>query len=126
VSPPFSYRYTERDTPIARGTDREKRIPAGSTVVTWQSLAAFDEDVVEAPFEFIAGRPRWKYMGFGHARHRCVGEHIGQALLYEMALGLFSLPGLRRAPGAAGRVKTLPIQQGKYPSTFVVEFDKHS
>lgn len=124
VYPPFSYRYAERDTSIAVGTPREKRIPKGATVVTWQSLAAFDGDVFEAPYDFHAGRPRWQYAGFGHARHRCLGEHIGQALIYELALGLFTLPGLRRASSDAGRVRNLSVQQGKYPSTFTAEFGK--
>lgn len=122
VYPPFSYRYAERDTAIAVGTAREKRIPKGATVVTWQSLAAFDRDVFDRPFEFRAGRPRSQYNGFGHGRHRCLGEHIGQALIYEMALGLFALPGIHRAANGAGRVRNTTVQQGHYPYTFTAEF----
>jgi len=124
VYPPFSYRYAEESTVLARGTSREKPIPKGSTVVTWQSLAAFDPEVFADPFEFVAGRPRWQYLGFGHARHRCLGEGIGQIMLKEMAEALLSLPGLRRAPGKAGTVQSLPIRQGKYPSSFGLEFDR--
>jgi cytochrome P450 len=126
VYPPFSYRYAERDLTLAAGTPREKRIPRGATVVTWQSLAAFDPDVFDDPFGFVPGRPRWQYMGFGHARHRCLGEHMGQALLEEMARALFALPRLRRAAGRAGQVQTLPVQQGKYPSSLVLDFDKQT
>jgi cytochrome P450 len=124
VYPPFSYRYAERDTTLARGASREKVIRKGSTVVTWQSLAAFDPHSFDAPFAFAPGRPKWQYMGFGHGRHRCLGEHIGQIVLEEMAQGLFRLPRLRRAAGKAGTVQFLPIQAGRYASSFRLEFDK--
>jgi cytochrome P450 len=122
VYPPFNYRYAERDTTIAKGTPREKRIAQGATVVTWHSLAAFDGDVFERPFDFVPGRPRWQDTGFGHGRHWCFGEQIGQALLFEMALGLFSMPGIHRASGEAGRVQTRTVRQGKYPYTLTTEF----
>lgn len=125
VYPPFNYRYAERDTTIANGTSREKRIAKGTTVVTWHSLAAFDDDVFERPFAFVPGRPHWQYSAFGHGRHFCLGEHIGQALLFEMALGLFTMPGVHRAPGKAGRVRTRSVREGKYPFAFTVEFVKH-
>jgi cytochrome P450 len=124
VYPPFSYRHAEEETLLARGTRREKRIPKDSTVVTWQSLAAFDPDVFADPFAFAPGRPRWQYLGFGHARHRCLGEEIGQILLTEMAAALFGLPGLRRRPGRAGRLRELPIRQGRYPVRLELEHDE--
>lgn len=124
VYPPFSYRYAERDTTLAKGTAREKTVPKGCTVVTWQSLAAFDPDVFDAPFSFVPGRPKWQYLGFGHGRHQCVGEQIGQVVLEEMARGLFALPRLRRAPGTAGTVQFLPIQSGRYAKSFGLVFDK--
>ncbi|HVU03973.1 MAG TPA: hypothetical protein VHE30_19575 [Polyangiaceae bacterium] len=126
VYPPFSYRYAESETTLAEGTPRQKRIPKGCTVVTWQSLAAFDPDVFDAPYDFRPGRPRWTVNGFGHARHHCVGEAVGQVMLEEMARGLFSLPGVRRAPGDAGVVKYKSIPEGKYATSFGVEFDAES
>lgn len=124
VYPPFSYRYAERDTTLATGASREKAIPKGTKVVAWHSLAAFDRDTFDDPFSFVPGRPRWQYMCFGHGRHRCLGEHIGQILLEEMAQGLFSLPRLRRAAGKAGTLQFLPIPAGGFASSFRLEFDK--
>jgi cytochrome P450 len=125
VYPPFNYRYAERDTTIASGTSRAKRIAKGSTVVVWHALTAFDDDVFERPFDFRPGRPQWQYSGFGHGRHWCLGEHVGQALLFEMALGLFAMPGFHRAPGKAGRVQTRAIREGRFPLAFTAEFVKH-
>jgi hypothetical protein len=123
VYPPFLYRYAERDTTLAAGTNREKAIPKGSTIVNWASVAAFDSDVYERPFDFVPGRPKWQYLNFGYGRHRCLGEHIGQTLLFEMMRGLFALPRLRRAPGKAGQVQTLSISEGRYAKSFGLEFD---
>ncbi len=124
VFPSVLYRYAENDAVIARGTDREKHVKKGTTVVIWPTLAAFDPDVFERPFDFVPGRPKWQYMGFGHGRHRCLGEHIGQALLEEMCRSLFTLPNLRRAPGKAGKVRNLPVEQASFPDSFTLEFDR--
>lgn len=126
VFPSVLYRRAERDAVLAEGTAREKRIPKGSTVVVWPSLAAFDAEVFERPFDFVPGRPGSLYMGFGYGRHRCLGEHIGQVLVHEMSRALFSLPGLRRAPGKAGTLQHRPLQEANFPVSFRLEFDKIS
>jgi cytochrome P450 len=124
VFPSVLYRYAEHATTLARGTSREKAVPGATTVVVWPSLAAFDSEIFERPFDFVPGRPKWQYMGFGQGRHRCLGEHIGQVLIEEMARSLLALPHLRRAPGEAGTVQTRPIQEASFPRSFVLEFDK--
>lgn len=126
VFPGVLYRHAERDSVIAGGTSRGKAIPRGSTVVVWPSLAAFDADVFDRPFAFQPGRPRSQYMGFGHGRHRCLGEHIGQVLVHEMTQALFSLPGLRRAPGKEGKIQHRGLHEANFPKSFVLEFDKAS
>ena len=126
VYPPFLYRYAERDTTLAAGTNREKAIPKGSTVINWASIAAFDEEIYERPFDFLPGRPKWQYLGFGYGRHRCLGEHIGQTVLHEMTKGLLALPGLRRAPGKAGELTFLDVKDGKYATSLGLVFDRSS
>jgi cytochrome P450 len=123
--PGVLHRYAERTTTIAAGTSREKRIAEGTTVVVWPWLAGFDSVPFERPFTFKPGRPKSQYMSFGHGRHRCLGEHIGQTLVREMSRSLFALPGLRRAHGKAGAIQSLPIEQASFPSSFRLEFDTH-
>jgi len=126
VFPSVLYRHAERDAVIAAGTPRETRIPEGCTVVVWPSLGAFDAEVFDNPFAFQPGRPRQKYLSFGYGRHRCLGEHIGQALVHQMMQGLFALPGLRRAEGKAGRLVTRELHEANFPDGLVLEFDKPS
>lgn len=116
-------RFAEQTTSIARGTSRACTIPAGTTVVLWPLLAAYDADVFSQPFRFMPGRPRDLYMTVGHARHRCLGEHVGQTLVEEMARALLRLPGLARAPGDAGQVHRQAIEKASFPDRFELTFD---
>lgn len=123
VFPGVLHRYAERDTTIAAGTAREKHVAAGTTVVVWPWLAGFDSVPFEQPFAFKPGRPKSQYMAFGHERHRCLGEFIGQAMVCEMTRALFALDGLRRASGKAGTIQSRPIEQASFPRSFVLEFE---
>jgi cytochrome P450 len=123
VFPSVLFREATRDTVLAPGTSHEKKLAAGSRVVVWPSLAAFDKDVFEDPFEFKPGRPEQKYMTFGYGRHRCLGEHIGQILVHEILLAVFALPGVRRAPGNEGQVTHRGVQEDNFPVSLILEFD---
>lgn len=124
VYPPFSYRFCERAATLAAETDRRKTIPRGTTVVTWQSLAAFDAAAIDEPWTFRPGRPKDHYLIFGHARHHCLGERVGQTVIVETIRQLFTLPGLRRAPGRAGQIEFADISRGRYPRSFSLQFDR--
>jgi cytochrome P450 len=125
VYPPFVHRYAERNTVIAAGTRRETLVPRGATVVAWGALAMFDEEVVSDPWTFRTGRPAEQFLGFGHGRHACIGTHIGQAVLGEVLKGIFAMPRTRRARGESGKVRNLPVEEGRYPVSFELEFDPH-
>jgi cytochrome P450 len=117
------HRYAERRSVLAEGTPRARTVEQGTTVVVWPSLAAFDERVFPSPFTFMRGRPQTHYMGFGHGLHRCLGEHVGQALIEQMARALFALEGLSRARGRAGTVQNGPLSKARFPISFRVRFD---
>jgi cytochrome P450 len=106
--PPALYRYCERETVLAAGTLRAKRIPEGSIVLVSTLSAAFDEEVVRDPEAFRVDRPDHEYLLFGAGQHFCLGASdgrwIAQTLMTEMAKPLFALKGLRRVPGPAGRL----------------------
>ena len=125
VFPGALHRHVERDSVIAAGTRRARSIPAGTTVVVWPSLAAFDEREFGSPFAFLPGRPSSRYMGFGHAVHRCLGEHVGQVMIEQMTKPLFALAGLRRSSGKAGTVQNGPVSAARFPVSFELRFEPH-
>lgn len=102
---PLLVRDCPRDTVLAAGTPRARVARAGERVITAPLSAMFDEERVEAPSRFRAGRPPDDYLLFGHGARSCFGRYIAETALREIVLFVLTLPGLARAPGAEGRVR---------------------
>jgi cytochrome P450 len=115
---PVMVRLTTQDYVLAKGTDRETSIPAGKVVFAANSSAMMDETELDAPLEFREGRPDYQYMLFGWGTHRCFGKYISQVQITEIVRSLLVLPGIRRAPGDAGKL----VYEGFFPKSFTVEF----
>jgi len=115
---PVLVRLTTQDYVLAKGTDRETSIPAGKVVFAANSSAMMDETELDAPLEFREGRPDYQYMLFGWGTHRCFGKYISQVQITEIVRSLLVLPGIRRAPGDAGKL----VYEGFFPKSFTVEF----
>jgi len=107
------------DTVLARGTSREKLIPKGATVLACFASAMMDPRRIDNPTAFIPGRPPSAYIHFGHGLHECFGRHINHATLHRMLKPLLARPGLRRAPGAEGRLS----KNGIFAERLVVVHD---
>ncbi len=116
---PLLLRSCHEDYVLARGTDRELRIPKGTLVIASTIAAMFDPAVMQHPEEFRVDRPPQGYMHFGRGLHTCYGEHINHIVLPEVLGCLLRLRNLRRAPGGEGRMRF----EGPFPDRLVVEFD---
>ncbi len=103
---------------LARGTARERSIPAGATVVVCFASAMMDERRVPHPARFDHTRSEEQYIHFGHGLHHCFGRRLSEASLHLVLKPLLRRPGLRRAPGAAGRLR----KSGIVATRLVVEF----
>ncbi|MFY0527599.1 cytochrome P450 [Archangium gephyra] len=116
---PLLLRTCNEDYVLARGTDREVRIPKGTLVIASTIAAMFDPEVMQHPDEFRVDRPPPGYMHFGRGMHTCYGERINHIVVPEVLGCLLRLRNLRRAPGGEGRMKF----EGPFPDRLVVEFD---
>ena len=58
-------------------------------------------------------------MVFGYGQHWCLGAYIAIAQITQTFKALLLKPGLRRAPGDAGKLRTITV----YPAHLTVEFD---
>jgi cytochrome P450 len=107
--------------PTASG--RLKRIPEKSNVVALMGSVAFDPLLAAQPGAFLTGRPPAHSLVFGTGQHHCIGAKnswpIAPTLMTEMALRLFALPGLRRARGRKGTLRS----SGSWPASFELEYD---
>lgn len=115
---PFLYRTCEESFTLARGTERELTIPAGTLVFAATAAAMRDSLALPAPQEFRPGRPPESYLFFGHSMHVCFGQHVAPVELLEIAAPLLHLDGLRRAPGPQGKLQ----YEGPFPTSLWVEW----
>ncbi|OJT19065.1 hypothetical protein BO221_36760 [Archangium sp. Cb G35] len=116
---PLLMRTCHEDYVLARGTDREMRIPKGTLVIASTLSAMFDPAVMQHPDEYRVDRPPQGYMHFGRGLHTCYGERINHLVLPEVLGCLLRLRNLRRAPGGEGRMRF----EGPFPDRLMVEFD---
>jgi cytochrome P450 len=116
---PLMARRCARDTVVAAGTPRERRVPAGASMLVGTLSAMFDPDGFPDPGRFRIDRDVRTYLHFGWGMHQCFGLGINLVVIPEIVGALLRLPGLRRAPGRAGRVSL----DGPFPERLVLEFD---
>jgi cytochrome P450 len=114
-------RQCAKDYVLARGTERETPIAAGSRVYVSIQSAMFDKTVLASPNEFRVDRPWEHYLHFGRGLHRCFGERFNRVVVPQAIEALLRLPGLRRAPGAEGNLK----YDGPFPKELVVLYGSH-
>jgi cytochrome P450 len=112
-------RRAARDTKIAAGSFRAKRIPKDTQVIAATLSAMFDPLKIDSPESFRTDRPWGDYILFGYGMHGCFGLHINRAVVPAILKPLISKSGLRRAPGGAGQIDTGGTQ---FPQHFVVEW----
>jgi len=108
-----------QDWTIARGTKRQRVIPAGSTVIAAFASAMRDGRRVADPERFDPRRLPHDFIHFGHGLHQCFGIHINNATLHLMLKPLLRRDNLRRAPGAAGKLS----KNGAFAESLTLLFD---
>jgi prostaglandin-endoperoxide synthase 2 len=112
-------RRATQDFTLAPGTDRQATIPAKTLVFAASGSAMMDERKLTDPMEFDLDRPPQHYMHYGWGMHRCLGLHVANAQLTEMAKALLLRKNLRRADGESGKL----TYDGPFPTPFVLQFD---
>ena len=116
---PIIFRRATRDTTIAAGSFRARRIPKDTMVLASNLSAMFDPLKIESPESFRTDRPWGEYMLWGYGLHGCFGAYINRAVLPAILKPLVTRPGLRRAAGEAGQIETDGTQ---FPTHFVLEW----
>jgi cytochrome P450 len=117
---PLVYRRAMRDTVIAGGRLRRRRIAKDTMVLASNLSAMFDPLVVPDATSFRTDRPWEVYMLWGYGMHNCFGAHINRAVLPALLKPLLAQPNLRRAPGARGQIDKAGTP---FPQHFHLLFD---
>jgi cytochrome P450 len=116
---PLMSRFCPKETTLAAGTERERKIPAGSGMLIDVVSATFDPDGFPEPDRFRTDRDIRSYLHFGWGMHQCFGLAINHVQIPAILTELLKLPRLRRAPGREGKVAL----DGPFPETLWLEFD---
>jgi cytochrome P450/glutathione S-transferase len=116
---PAQARFCGRETELAAGTPRARRIAAGTTLFLGTLSAMFDPEKFPEPDEFRADRETDTYLHFGYGMHRCFGYAINGVQIPELVAALLRLPNLRRAGGSGGQL----AYDGPFPQRLILEFD---
>ena len=101
---PVIYRRALRDSVIADGSLRGRRIREGTMVLAANLSAMFDPLEIPHATSFRTDRPWETYMLWGYGMHACFGAHINRAVLPAMLKPLLLQPNLRRAEGSRGQI----------------------
>lgn len=117
---PVIYRRALRDTTLAAGRLRARRIAAGTMVLGSNLSAMFDPLAVPMPTQFRTDRPWQTYMLWGYGLHRCFGAHLNRVTIPGVLKPLLARDRLRRADGPAGRIDQ---RNTPFPVHFRLLFD---
>jgi cytochrome P450/glutathione S-transferase len=115
---PVQARFCKKETEVAAGTSRARKIAAGSSVFVATLSAMFDPEVFVEPGTFRADRDT-EYLHFGYGMHRCFGRAINGVQIPELVATLVRLPNLRRDAGSTGRI----AWDGPFPERLILRFD---
>lgn len=117
---PFVIRLCVEDYIIARGTDRETEVPAGSVTFISARSAMMDGKQMTDPDDFRTDRPPYRYMHFGYGAHTCLGDHVSTVVIPELVKALLVRDGLRPAEGDDGEID---FEDGPFPERYVLCYD---
>ena len=90
----YIFRKAASDCTIAKGTDHETTITAGTIVLAMTQSAMFDERAFDQPERFIPGRNWYRYFHFGFGSHECLGRYVGMVMIPEMVRQIVQRQGL--------------------------------
>ncbi|UAA37354.1 cytochrome P450 [Paraneptunicella aestuarii] len=91
---PYMFRQASIDTSIAKGTEYETKVKAGTNVLLLTQSAMFDEYAYENPTEFNPNRNWYHHFNFGFGSHECMGKYVGMVMIPEMVRHIVQLPEL--------------------------------
>ena len=101
----FIFRRAARDTKIAAGHFRARKIPKDTMVLAANLSAMFDPLKIEAPESFRTDRPWGEYILWGYGMHGCFGAYINRAVLPAILKPLFRSRACAAPPARPAKSK---------------------
>ncbi len=115
---PDIFRQAATDYTIAKGTDHETMIKAGTIVRLLIHSAMFDPHAYEDPDEFIPGRNFYHNFALGFGSHQCMGKYVGMEMIPEMVRQVVLLDDLKSDGKISYRNRLFPDRDGPFPEAY--------
>ena len=119
---PDIFRQAACDYRIAKGTDYETEIKAGSIVRLLIHSAMFDPYAYEDPDRFNPDRIIDHNFVFGFGSHQCLGKYIGMEMIPEMVRQVVLCGDLRSDAKISYRNALFPDRDGPFPEKYPVSW----
>lgn len=116
---PGQWRYAMKDTVIAEGTARGKRVKKGSIVLASIMSALRDPDGKSAQSQDAEEAAD---LVFGFGKHSCLGRYVAMEQIVQVFMVLLAQPNLSVAPGRHGWLQRMSV----YPVRLDMTFDSMS
>jgi len=118
---PDIFRQAARDYVIAKGTQHETEIKAGTIVRLLTHSAMFDPHAYRDPDKFVPGRNFYHNFILGYGPHQCLGKYIGMEMVPEMVRQAVLLDNLTsRGKISYVNEEFFPERQGPFPESYRV------
>jgi cytochrome P450 len=91
---PYLFRQTSENVVIAKGTDWETEIRAGTNVLLLTQSAMFDDYAYSNADIFSPERSWYHHFNYGFGIHDCLGKYIGMVMIPEMVRQVLLLNNL--------------------------------
>lgn len=101
---PLLLRYVPRDTLIAKGTERQRLIKGGSSVIAAPMAVMFDPAEFKKPGEFKTDRELKNYVHFGFGPRKCFGKYVADTAMVEIVRCLLKMDDLALGEGWSGTI----------------------
>ena len=98
----------------------QKKIRKNTLILPSTFSAMFDPERVANADLFLPDRDQKDSMIFGYGLHSCIGAPMASAFSTQVIKALFSLPNIKRAAGAAGKMTHLGI----FPDSISLVWDQ--
>ncbi len=117
---PDIFRLAASDYTIAKGTERETEIKAGTIVRLLVHSAMFDPFAYENPDSFNPDRNFYHNFVFGFGSHDCLGKYVGMEMVPEMVRQVVLLDDLESDGKISYRNQQFPDRDGPFPEEYQV------
>ena len=117
---PDIFRQAASDYTIAKGTEHETEIKAGTIVRLLVHSAMFDPYAYENPDEFNPDRNFYHNFNFGFGSHQCLGKYVGMEMIPEMVRQVVLLDDLDSGGKISYRNDLFPGRDGPFPEKYQV------